>query len=76
MQHETEQREIPIRGETIRLGQLLKLAGIVDAGGELKDFLEHELVLVNGEADRRRGRQLHPGDRVEVAGLTLRVAAG
>jgi ribosome-associated protein len=69
-------REIPIRGETIRLGQLLKLSGIVDAGGELKAFLETERVLVNGAADNRRGRQLHPGDVVAAAGTTLHVVAG
>jgi len=57
-------REIAIRGDTIRLGQLLKLAGVVGAGGELKAFLAEETVLVNGEPDARRGRQLHPGDVV------------
>jgi ribosome-associated protein len=50
----------------IRLGQLLKLAGIVGGGGEVKDFLASEPVLVNGEPDNRRGRQLHPGDVVAI----------
>ena len=68
-------REIVIRGDTIRLGQLLKLAGVVGAGGELKAFLAEAPVLVNGEPDARRGRQLHPGDVVAVAGEELRVAA-
>jgi ribosome-associated protein len=60
-------REIPIRGDTIRLGQLLKLAGLVGTGGELKALLGSMPVLVNGEPDARRGRQLHPGDTVRVA---------
>lgn len=64
-------REIEIRNGMIRLGQLLKLAGIVDGGGELKAFLEHEPVLVNDEPEARRGRQLHPGDVVMVAGERL-----
>ena len=68
-------REVEIRGDTIRLGQLLKLAGVVDAGGELKALLAAESVLVNGEPDSRRGRQLHPGDVVSVAGEELRVVA-
>lgn len=66
-------REIPIRGEMIRLGQLLKLAGIVGGGGEVKELLANESVLVNGEPDSRRGRQLHPGDVVAVVGEELRL---
>ena len=68
-------REVAIRGDTIRLGQLLKLAGMVGAGGELKAMLATTPVLVNGEPDARRGRQLHPGDVVAVAGEELRVVA-
>jgi ribosome-associated protein len=66
-------REIAIRGDTIRLGQLLKLAGIVGAGGELKAFLAEADVRVNGEPENRRGRQLHPGDAVTVAGEELQI---
>ena len=69
-------RDVPIRGEMIRLGQLLKLAGVVGGGGEVKDLLAHEPVLVNGEADSRRGRQLHPGDVIAVAGEELRLTTG
>jgi ribosome-associated protein len=60
-------REVPIRGDTIRLGQLLKLAGVIDSGAEVKGFLASAPVSVNGEAESRRGRQLHPGDVVHVA---------
>ncbi|HYZ30303.1 MAG TPA: RNA-binding S4 domain-containing protein [Thermoleophilaceae bacterium] len=66
-------REIPIRGDAIRLGQLLKLADVVDSGGEARDLLEHEEVLVNGERETRRGRQLHPGDVVAVVDTVLEV---
>jgi len=69
-------RDIAIRGGMIRLGQLLKLAGVVDSGGELKALLAETDVLVNGEVEDRRGRQLHDGDVVTVAGDELRVAAG
>lgn len=69
-------REIPIRGEVIRLGQLLKLAGVVEGGGEAKALLAGAGARVNGEAEARRGRQLAPGDSVEVAGEELRVVAG
>jgi ribosome-associated protein len=69
-------RQIEIRGETIRLGQLLKLAGIVGSGGELKSLLATERVLVNGEPDARRGRQLHPGDKVLIGTHDLEVVTG
>ena len=62
-----------IRGGMIRLGQLLKHAGVVGGGGELKEFLTNETVLVNGEPESRRGRQLHPGDSVTAGGEELRV---
>ena len=68
-------REIAIRGSTIRLGQLLKLADVVGGGGEVKAFLAATEVLVNGDPDSRRGRQLHPGDVVVVAGEEIRVVA-
>jgi ribosome-associated protein len=67
-------REIEIRGDTIRLGQLLKLAGLVGGGGEVKELLAAGAVRVNGEAETRRGRQLHPGDEVAAAGETVRIA--
>jgi ribosome-associated protein len=69
-------RDVPIRGEMIRLGQLLKLAGVVEGGGQIRAFLTEATVLVNGEPEARRGRQLVPGDSVQVNGLALRVARG
>jgi len=67
--------EIAIRGEMIRLGKLLKLAGIVGSGSEVKAFLTTERVLVNDEPEVRRGRQLHPGDTVRVGAHDLRLTA-
>jgi ribosome-associated protein len=66
-------RDVPIRGEMIRLGQLLKLAGLIDSGAGVKAFLAAEIVLVNGEPEDRRGRQLHPGDSVAVGEEELRL---
>jgi ribosome-associated protein len=65
--------EIEISGETIRLGQLLKLAGVARSGGETKTLLVGG-VRVNGAAETRRGRQLQRGDVVEAAGEAVRVA--
>jgi ribosome-associated protein len=69
-------RDVQIRGDMIRLGQLLKLADVVDGGGEVKDYLAEIPVLVNGEPEDRRGRQLHPGDVVVAGGEELRVVGG
>jgi ribosome-associated protein len=66
-------RDIPIRGDVIRLGELLKLAGVVGTGGEAKALLASAPVSVNGEPESRRGRQLHPGDEVRVGDEALRV---
>jgi ribosome-associated protein len=69
-------RDVAIREEGIRLGQLLKLAGLIDAGGEARSFLGTHAVLVNGEREERRGRQLRPGDEVRVGDEALRLVAG
>jgi ribosome-associated protein len=68
-------REVPIRGGMIRLGQLLKLAGVAEDGGAAKALLAEGGVAVNGEPEARRGRQLRDGDEVAVGGEVLRVTA-
>lgn len=69
-------RDVAIRGDMIRLGQLLKLVDLVDGGGEVKDYLSAVEVYVNGEREDRRGRQLHPGDIVRAGSDELRLVAG
>jgi ribosome-associated protein len=65
--------EVPITGESIRLGQLLKLIGIARSGGEGKALLLAGGVRVNGECETRRGRRLRHGDVVQAEGETARV---
>jgi ribosome-associated protein len=67
-------REVPIGSDMIRLGQFLKLADLIDTGGEGKVLIASGDVTVNGEVDVRRGRQLFPGDVVAVLGRQARVA--
>jgi ribosome-associated protein len=50
----------------ITLGQALKVASVVGSGGEAKVLIQSGEVLVNGEAETRRGRRLWRGDVVEV----------
>lgn len=69
--------EVPIRDESIRLGQLLKLSGLVDDGATAREVVERGLVSVNGEVDTRRGRQVRVGDVVALdGGGSLRVTSG
>jgi ribosome-associated protein len=67
-------REFEIRGDMIRLGQLLKVAGLVDSGAEVKELLATGEVRVNGQAEERRGRQLGRGDVVVASGEEIHVA--
>jgi ribosome-associated protein len=67
-------RDVAIRDDVIRLGQFLKLAGVLDSGGEIKSLIADGEVEVNGEVDFRRGRQLRRGDVVAVGDERLRVA--
>ena len=64
---------VPIRDDSIRLGQFLKLANLIDQGSEAKELLLQGHVLVNDEVETRRGRQLVRGDLVELGGVQVRV---
>lgn len=68
--------DVPIRDESIRLGQFLKLANLIESGADAKEVIADGLVSVNGEVDVRRGRQLRVGDVVEIGGSNARVARG
>ncbi|GAA1128857.1 RNA-binding S4 domain-containing protein [Nocardioides aquiterrae] len=70
-----EPYDVPIRDESIRLGQFLKLANLVESGSEAKPLIAAGRVRVNDEVETRRGRQLVQGDVVQVAGHAARVAA-
>lgn len=66
-------QQVPVRAGVIRLGQLLKLAGVVETGGEGKLRIQEGEARVNGEVETRRGRQLVPGDLVEFGGEVLEI---
>lgn len=67
--------DVAIGGDAIRLGQFLKFAGLLDSGGDVKEAIIDGFVAVNGEVDRRRGRQLQLGDIVSFEGRRVRVCA-
>ena len=66
-------RDVPIRDDSIRLGQFLKLADLIDSGSDAKAAIADGLVLVNGEVETRRGRQLRAGDTVSIGADAARV---
>jgi len=67
-------RDVPIRDESIRLGQFLKLADLVENGAEVKPLMIQGVVSVNGEVETRRGRQLAKGDVVTLGAEAVRVS--
>ena len=64
---------VPIGDESIKLGQFLKLANLVESGSEAKQVLAGGVVRVNGVVESRRGRQLEDGDVVSVAAQSAKV---
>ncbi|WP_193047473.1 RNA-binding S4 domain-containing protein [Mycolicibacterium baixiangningiae] len=68
--------DVPIGDDTIRLGQFLKLASLLDTGSDAKSAIADGLVTVNGEVEVRRGRQLRPGDTVTFGDASARVTRG
>ena len=65
--------EVKIRDEFIKLGQALKLAGVVEDGVEAKYAIQDGLVQVNGEVDQRRGRKVYEGDVITFEDQEIKV---
>ena len=68
-----KQTEITIYSEYITLGQFLKLADIIETGGEAKSFLTQHEVKIDGVVDNRRGRKLRGGEKIEILGQTYEI---
>ena len=64
----SETTDVTVDDTGIRLGQLLKYAGVADSGADAKTLLAEGGVRVNGEPEDRRGRELFAGDVVDVDG--------
>ncbi|WHE35064.1 RNA-binding S4 domain-containing protein [Microbacterium sp. BDGP8] len=73
MPDSTRITDVSIGSDGIRLGQFMKFAGLLDSGGDVKEAIIDGYVTVNGEVDRRRGRQLQTGDVVTYDGRSVRV---
>lgn len=68
--------KILIHTEFIKLDSLLKLAGLVETGGEAKLLIQNGQVEVNGEVCAMRGKKLRPGDTVTLEGRTVAIGQG
>lgn len=68
--------KIRIHTEYIKLDSLLKLAGLVETGGEAKLLIQNGQVQVNGEACTMRGKKLRAGDTVTLDGRTVAIGQG
>lgn len=64
---------VQIRDEFIKLGQAMKLAGLVDSGVTAKEVIQNGEVEVNGEVDTRRGRKLYNGDTFTFMNQTVQI---
>ncbi|QPK79242.1 RNA-binding S4 domain-containing protein [Corynebacterium lizhenjunii] len=67
--------EVSIKGESIKLGQFVKLASLVATGGEAKELIAAGAVTVNGQPVTARGYGLSVGDEVCIGKQCARVAA-
>lgn len=68
-------QKIKLRDDFIKLGQALKLAGLVESGVDAKYVIQDGLVKVNGEVETRRGKKLFDGDEVTYNGETFKIEA-
>lgn len=72
----TSAEPVHIRDASIRLGQLLKLAGLVEDGVMARAVIAAGEVSVDGEPETRRGAQVRAGSTVEYAGQQVEVVTG
>lgn len=68
--------EVLIKGEYIRLDDLLKYEGMVETGGHAKFVIQNGEVTLNGEVCTMRGKKLREGDLIEYDGEKFLVKGG
>jgi ribosome-associated protein len=69
-------RTFKLRDEYIELMKLLKLLGIAETGGHAKNMIDDGEVMLNGVRESRKRAKLRPGDKVEMAEITILIEAG
>lgn len=69
-------KDFVIKGDYITLSQFLKEESIISSGGQAKWYLQDNPVILNGETETRRGKKLHVGDKLKVAGTEYEFRQG
>ena len=65
--------KVIIRDDFIKLGQAMKLAGMVGSGVDAKMLIQDEQVEVNGEVEYQLGKKLHEGDVITFNGESVQI---
>lgn len=65
--------KVIIRNDFIKLGQAMKLAGMVGSGVDAKMLIQDGQVEVNGEVEYQRGKKLHEGDVITFNGESVQI---
>ena len=65
--------KVIIRDDFIKLGQAMKLAGMVGSGVDAKMLIQDGQVEVNGEVEYQRCKKLHEGDVITFNGESVQI---
>lgn len=66
-----EIRQFQLKDEHVRLCDLLKLAGIVDSGGQGKHMVADGAVTVDGQPESRKTAKIRAGQTVQCHGVQI-----
>jgi Uncharacterized conserved protein len=61
--------QIEIHSPVIQLDQLLKWAGIIETGGQVRDLIADQTIFLNGKPVSERRKKIVPGDIIEITGV-------
>ncbi|WP_125604804.1 S4 domain-containing protein YaaA [Lapidilactobacillus bayanensis] len=59
-------KQLKLTADYLTLTQLLKEEGIIGSGGQAKFYLQEQPVILNGQAENRRGKKLYQGDVIKL----------
>lgn len=66
-------KDVEINTRYIKIGQLLKHAGVCSSGTEAKFIILEGDVTLNGVTEKQRGKKVVKGDIIETRGVSIKV---